>query len=145
MDNTGPIFPTLNAVLNGLSFLCLGAGYYFIKTGQKERHRKAMLGAFAVSSAFLASYLWYHFHYESPRFGGQGLIRPLYFAMLITHIILATVMVPFIIRMLLLARKGSFKPHAKLGRWVWPVWMYVSFTGVLIYLMVYHLFDPGNL
>jgi putative membrane protein len=139
---TSSFFPALNASLNGLAALLLLWGFVLIKKGRREAHEKVMTAAFAVSATFLACYLWYHFHYASNRFGGVGLVRGLYFTMLISHILLATAMVPFILRLLWLGYRGSFSAHARLGRRVWPVWMYTSVTGVLVYFMLYHWF-PG--
>lgn len=139
---TNNFLPALNASLNAVAAVLLLWGFVLIKNGQKERHLKVMWTAFGVSSVFLASYLYYHFNYTSTRFGGQGWIRPVYFTVLISHIILATVMVPFILRLLYLAQTGSFAGHSRLARIVWPVWMYTSVTGVFVYFMLYHWF-PG--
>lgn len=137
---TNTFFPALNASLNATAFLLLLIGFWLIKNGRREAHIKVMTGAFCVSAVFLGSYLWYHFHYASQRFGGQGFIRPLYFAMLISHIILATAMVPGILRLMYLGWiKKDYLAHAWWGRRVWPVWVYVSFTGVLVYVMLYQI------
>ncbi|MBS1985131.1 MAG: DUF420 domain-containing protein [Bdellovibrionales bacterium] len=136
------ILPAINAVLNGLAAVLLLIGFILIKNGRRAAHRRIMLAAFVVSAVFLADYLYYHFNYRSNHFAGEGLIRPVYFTMLISHILLATLMVPFILRLLYLGYKGMDQAHARLGRKVWPVWMYVSVTGVLVYFMLYQWF-PG--
>lgn len=130
-------FPTLNAILNGCAATCLFIGYIFIKKRNLEAHGKVMKAAFLISSVFLASYLWYHFNYPARKFTGEGLIRTVYFVILISHIILATVMTPFVLRLMWLAHKEQFLRHKKLARIIWPVWMYVSVTGVLVYLFLY--------
>jgi len=137
--------PLINAILNGCAGLFLLWGFVLVKQRKLEAHKKVMTVAFLVSAAFLANYLYYHFNYDAIRFGGQGPIRTLYFTILITHVILATLMVPFILRILWLSWKGQFARHAKLARWVWPVWMYVSVTGVLIYLMLYQWFPHAEI
>ena len=139
---TSTFFPALNAGLNAVAALLLLLGFVLIKKGHRETHKKVMTAAFVVSALFLTSYLYYHFNYSANRFAGEGLIRALYFAMLISHIILAVAMVPFILRLLFLGYKDRNVEHARLGRKVWPVWMYTSVTGVLIYWMLYHAY-PG--
>lgn len=136
-EATNTFLPALNATLNGIAAVLLVVGYLLVRQKKITAHRNVMMAAFLVSSAFLASYLYYHFHYSSRPFQGTGLIRPIYFAMLLSHILLATAMVPFVLRMLWLALKNRIEAHRKLARWVWPVWMYTSVTGVLIYLMLY--------
>ncbi len=131
--------PTVNASLNALSTALLGAGYYFIRTGDKRRHRACMIGAFCTSSVFLACYLIYHYRVGSVAFEGQGWIRPFYFAVLITHIVLAAAVVPLALLTLYRAWSGQFDRHRRIAGWTWPIWMYVSTTGVLVYLMLYHL------
>lgn len=135
-------FPTLNAILNAIAGLLLLWGYIEVKKGNKEIHKKIMGAAVVVSALFLSSYLYYHFNYQSYRFDGQGIWRPIYFFILASHVILAAVQLPFILRMLWLAWKKEYKKHARLARWVWPAWMYVSVTGVIVYLMLYIIFDP---
>lgn len=129
--------PALNACLNALSLLFLILGFVFVKQRKLDLHKIAMSAAFGVSAAFLASYLYYHFNYEAQKFGGVGWIRPVYFFILISHIILAVAILPFIFRVLYFAWKGSFEKHARTARWVWPAWIYTSLTGVLVYLMLY--------
>jgi uncharacterized membrane protein YozB (DUF420 family) len=140
------VLPHLNACLNSLSGIFLLAGFYFIRNHKIESHRKCMLTAFIASSIFLASYLTYHslrayyFHIGPTRFTGEGWIRPVYFTVLITHTILAVVIAPFILVTLSRALKGRFIVHAKLARWAFPVWLYVSMTGVFVYVMLYQVY-----
>ncbi|NCN27972.1 DUF420 domain-containing protein [bacterium] len=136
-----PIWPSINASLNGLAALALAVGYFFIKRGNIPLHRATMGFAFLCSSVFLACYLYYHFNYPAYPFQGQGWIRPVYFTILISHIILAVLMLPFIINLLRHALAGRFEKHRQIARWVWPVWMYTSVTGLLIYFMLYHWFN----
>ena len=131
--------PAVNATLNGLAAILLAVGFVLIKQGNREAHRKVMLAAFGTSAVFLACYLVYHALHGSTSFPHQGWIRPVYFVILITHIILAALVLPFTIATLVFGIKGRFDRHRKLARVVWPVWMYVSVTGVVIYLMLYHL------
>lgn len=131
--------PTLNACLNSISAVLLGAGYYFIRRGQIERHRLSMAAAFLVSCAFLTSYLIYHYQVGSVPFTRQGWIRPVYFTILISHIVLAAAIVPLALITLFRAWKQQFERHKRIARWTLPIWMYVSVTGVVIYLMLYRL------
>jgi uncharacterized membrane protein YozB (DUF420 family) len=136
------LFPHLNAFLNGLSGIMLAIGFYFIKQKKVHLHRIAMFSAVCVSAVFLVSYVSSKviFGIESVKFTGQGIIRPIYFVILITHTILAAAIVPFILVTLWRALKGNFEMHKKLARWVFPVWMYVSITGVIVYVLLYQLF-----
>jgi uncharacterized membrane protein YozB (DUF420 family) len=131
--------PALNACLNSISTILLGAGYYFIRRREIERHKMSMIAAFVCSCLFLTSYLIYHYHVGSIPFTGQGWIRPVYFAILITHIILAATIVPLALITLYRAWRGQFDRHKRIARWTWPLWMYVSVTGVVIYVMLYQL------
>ena len=131
--------PTLNAFLNSTSAILLGAGYYFIRQRRIQAHRLCMIAALFVSAAFLTSYLIYHYHAGSVPFQGQGWIRPVYFFILITHVILAAAILPLVLRTVYLAQKARFVNHAAIARWTFPIWMYVSVTGVVVYLLLYHL------
>ena len=131
--------PTINALLNTLSGILLTIGYVLIRQRKIEAHKNCMLAAFAVSALFLASYLVYHYHAGSKTFPGQGWIRPLYFTILISHIILAFFIVPLALRTLYLAWRKRFSAHRRIAKVTFPIWMYVSITGVLIYLMLYQL------
>lgn len=132
--------PALNAVLNATSAILLSAGYRFIRRRQITAHKRCMLAACATSALFLMSYLTYHYYVGSMPFRGQGWVRPLYFTILISHIALAATIVPLAIMTLFRAWKADFRRHARLARWTWPIWMYVSVTGVIIYVMLYQLF-----
>jgi len=134
------IFPPLDASLNGTTAILLLIGHRFIKHGAVARHRATMIAAFTTSSIFLACYLYYHFHVGSVHFRGAGWVRPLYFSILISHTVLAAVVVPMILTTLTLALTDKFDRHRRLARWTYPIWMYVSVTGVIVYLMLYKLF-----
>ncbi len=129
--------PALNAALNAVSAVLLGAGYVFIRQGQRDRHRFCMIGAFGVSCLFLTSYLVYHFEVGSVPFTKQGWVRPLYFTILITHVVLAVAIVPLVLVTLSRALKERFDKHRAIARWTLPLWLYVSVTGVVIYWMLY--------
>lgn len=132
--------PTVNAILNTISLMLLTVGYILIRRGEREAHKKAMLSAVGTSALFLTSYLIYHYHVGSVKFSGEGLVRTLYFAILIPHIILAAAMVPAILVVLKRGLKGEFVEHKRLAKPTLGVWMYVSVTGVVVYLMLYHLY-----
>ncbi|NDB95873.1 MAG: DUF420 domain-containing protein [Verrucomicrobia bacterium] len=132
--------PLLNASLNAMTAALLLAGWVQIKKGNKEAHKKIMVAAFLTSSVFLGSYLLHKFTVGPRLFPMQGWPRILYFFILIPHTILAVLNLPFILAAVWFAIRGNFEVHKKLTRWVWPVWMYVSVTGVLVYLMLYHWF-----
>jgi uncharacterized membrane protein YozB (DUF420 family) len=134
------ILPHLNAVLNATSFVLLVCGLYFILRGRVAAHRACMLSALVVSGIFLISYVVYHAQYGSMRFKGQGFVRPLYFSILITHVFLAAAIVPLIVITLRRALRGDFIRHRRIARWTYPLWLYVSVTGVVVYLMLYRLY-----
>ncbi len=131
--------PTLNATLNGITTVLLIGGFVFIKRKQILAHRLCMGSAFATSTLFLMSYLIHHALHGSTRFLGTGIPRTLYFCILISHTVLATLIVPLIFVTLSKALKGRFDQHAQWARWTWPLWMYVSITGVVIYWMLYRM------
>lgn len=134
--------PGINALLNSFSTCCLILGYYFIKKSPKDekRHKICMLSALFFSSLFLAGYLTFHYHHGSTKFPDLGWIKTLYLVILVPHIILAAVMVPMIVATFFYALKGDFVKHRKIARFTLPVWLYVSVTGVMIYIMLYKLF-----
>jgi putative membrane protein len=140
------VLPHVNAFLNATSGVFLLAGFYFIRKRDVDAHRRCMLTAFIASSVFLISYLTYHslrayyFHIGPTRFLGQGLIRPVYFTILISHTILAVVIAPFILVTLARALKRRFSDHRRIARWTYPIWLYVSVTGVFVYLMLYQIY-----
>jgi len=131
--------PSVNAVLNSLSALLLLVGYLFIRRGKVWAHRLFMLSALTASTLFLISYLTYHFQVGSVPFQGQGWIRWIYFTILISHTILAAVIVPLVLLTLFRALKGNFERHKRIARWTLPLWLYVSVTGVVVYWMLYRL------
>jgi putative membrane protein len=131
--------PTLNAVLNGASAVLLAGGWLSIRRRRIAVHRACMLGAFCVSVLFLVSYVIYHALAGSRPFTGLGWVRWIYFPVLVSHIVLAAAMVPFVLTTLYRALSADFTRHARLARLTLPVWLYVSVTGVVVYLMIYHL------
>jgi putative membrane protein len=131
--------PTLNAALNSLSAVFLFTGYLFIRSKKQSAHRACMLVAFACSILFLVSYLVYHYHVGSVPFKGRSWIRPVYFTILFTHTILAVAVVPLAIITLVRALREKFVAHRRIARWAFPIWLYVSVTGVVVYWMLYGL------
>src|SRR6266404_1770046 len=131
--------PTLNAALNATSAVLLFLGYRFIRRREIAAHRACMLAAFGVSTVFLISYLTYHYQVGSVRFPGTGPIRVVYFTILISHTALAALVPVLAIVTLSRALRGRFDRHRRVARWTWPIWMYVSVTGVIVYWMLYHL------
>lgn len=135
--------PSINAALNSIATVLLAAGWIFIRRGNWRAHRAMMVAAFAVSTLFLACYLSYHAIVGHVPFTGQGTARIVYFTILITHILLAVTVPVLAIAMFVLAVRGRWDAHRRLGRITMPIWLYVSVTGVVIYLMLYH-FYPGR-
>jgi putative membrane protein len=129
--------PTLNASLNGTSAVLLMVGYFFIRRKRIVFHKICMLGAFATSALFLISYVVYHYHVGSKPFAGQGWTRPLYFTILISHVLLATAIMPMSLITLGRAWREEFDRHRRIARWTLPLWLYVSISGVIVYLMLY--------
>ena len=129
--------PTLNALLNGTSAALLVTGWLLIRAGRRDAHRRAMTAALACSVLFLVSYLAYHAQVGSVRFTGTGTVRTVYFVILLTHTVLAAVVAPLAVITFLLARKGRLETHRRLARWTLPLWLYVSVTGVAVYVMLY--------
>jgi uncharacterized membrane protein YozB (DUF420 family) len=146
MPDNYSIFPAINATLNGTSALLLLAAWIMIKRRHREAHRFLMLAAIGSSTLFLISYISYHLllyyrtHSGSMHFQGHGWSRPVYFAILISHTILAAAIAPLVIITLGRALRGRFDRHRAIARWTFPLWLYVSVTGVVIYVMLYHLF-----
>ena len=132
-------FPALNASLNAATAVLLVTGWFLIRSGKREAHRWTMVSAFMVSSVFLACYLWYHAHHGVTHYEKTGLMRTAYFAILGTHTVLAVAVLPMILRALYLAANERFAEHKKAARWAFPVWLYVSVTGVAVYWMLYRL------
>ena len=136
---TASSLPTLNAALNSLSAVFLLAGFVFIKSRHRDAHRTCMLSAFTCSILFLISYLIYHYQVGSVPFRGQGWVRPVYFSILLTHTVLAVTVVPLALITLNRALKERFDAHRRIARWTFPIWLYVSVTGVVVYWMLYGL------
>ena len=134
------VLPHLNATLNASSFVLLSSGYYFIKRKQVSAHRTCQIAALTASVLFLISYVVYHAHHGTTRFAGQGTVRAVYFFILTTHTFLAAVIVPFVIITVRRAIRKDFVRHRRIARWTLPMWMYVSITGVVVYLMLYQLY-----
>jgi uncharacterized membrane protein YozB (DUF420 family) len=134
--------PALNAFLNGTSAVLLTVGYLCIRRKKVTAHKICMLTAFGVSSLFLVSYLIYHYRVGSMPFPGQGWIRSVYFTLLISHIILAAFIVPLALTTMYRAWSEQFDKHMRIARWTLPLWLYVSVTGVIVYLMLYQLYPP---
>ena len=132
--------PHLNACLNGTSAVLLVSGYAFIKSRNVAAHRACQVSALVVSLLFLASYLTYHYYHGATRFPGTGLARPIYFTILISHTILAIVIVPLVIVTFYRALRQDFGRHRRIARITLPLWLYVSITGVIVYLMLYHIY-----
>lgn len=139
--STGDL-PAVNAGLNLLATMLLTIGYVLIKRGRVVAHRNAMLGAFAVSIVFLVCYLIYHAQIGSRPFPGQGWVRPVYFAILISHVVLAASVPVLAVWTIVLGLTGRLAQHRRLARWTWPIWLYVSITGVVVYVMLYRLYPP---
>ncbi len=131
--------PALNATLNLISAVFLALGYVFIKKGRPERHKKMMVAALITSALFLTSYLIYHYAVGSVPYPHHDWTRPVYFAILIPHVILAALMVPFVLMAVYFALRERYDKHTRITRWLWPVWMFVSISGVVVYLMLYRL------
>jgi uncharacterized membrane protein YozB (DUF420 family) len=132
--------PAVNATLNGISAILLVVAYAMIRTGRIELHRRVMLAAFTTSSLFLISYLVYHAQVGSVPFTRQGFVRPLYFVILVTHVVLAAVTLPLALITLSRGLKARYPRHRAIARWTLPIWLYVSVTGVLVYVLLY---QPG--
>jgi len=140
MPNDYSIFPVINATLNGTSAVLLVTAHSMIQRGRMAAHRALMLTAVFTSSLFLASYLYYHWHVGSVRFQGHGWSRLLYFSILTSHTILAITILPLVVITLSRALRERFDQHRAIARWTYPLWLYVSVTGVVVYFMLYHLF-----
>lgn len=138
--------PTLNAILNATSGILITIGFFFIRNRRIAAHRACMIGAVTSSSLFLISYLVYHVGFGAgvTRFTGTGWVRYVYYTILISHTILAVTVVPFIVVTLTRALKGRFVLHRRIARWTFPMWLYVSVTGVIVYLMLYHFYPSAR-
>lgn len=135
----------VNAALNGLTIVFLVLALVYVRGGDRERHKWAMLAAIVVSAAFLISYLTYHFNSGLAKFGGEGVIRPIYFAILILHVIVAAIITPLVPITAYRALSGDVPRHRRLARWTWPLWMFVAVSGVVVYALTVHLYpDPAG-
>ena len=135
-----PYLPHLNACLNGTSAILLFSGYSFIRSRNVIAHRACQIAALIVSLLFLTSYLIYHYHHGATPFAGTGLVRPIYFTILLTHTILALAIVPLVILSFYRAFRGDFIRHRRIARITLPLWLYVSITGVIVYLLLYQIY-----
>lgn len=135
--------PLVNALLNTTSTLFLLLGYYFIRRNRKALHKRMMIAALTVSSLFLISYLIYHYNVGSVKFTAQGTVRTVYFSILLTHTVLAAAVPPLAIVTLVRALRQRFDKHKRIARWTLPIWLYVSITGVIIYIMLYRLYPSA--
>jgi|SRR5215471_11052159 len=134
------LFPALNASLNGASAILITTGRALIRRRRVRLHRACMITAVVTSSLFLVSYLYYHAHVHSVHFPGQGWVRPVYFAILISHTLLAAAVVPLVVLSLSYGLRERFDRHRRISRWTYPVWLYVSVTGVVVYIMLYQIY-----
>ena len=141
LDDIIPFLPHFQAVLNTAATLLLASGYYFIRNAKPGLHRACMVTALLISSVFMVSYLTYHAQVGYLPFAGQGIIRPFYFTLLASHVILAAVIVPMVLTTVFFAIKGDFGRHPRLARWTLPLWLYVSVSGVVIYLLGFHVYS----
>lgn len=138
-ETLGSLIAPLNAALNFTATCFLVAGFVFIRRRQAHRHRTAMIGAVAASALFLVFYLTRFSLTGTHRFAGEGLARTAYLGILFSHMVLAVVVVPLVLRLLYLVRKRRFRDHARWARWTYPIWLYVSVTGIVVYVMLYHV------
>jgi putative membrane protein len=134
-----PFLPTLNAGLNATAAVLLAAGYGLVRNGRKRAHRNVMIAAFAVSCAFLVSYLIYHYSAGTVRFRGTGAVRTIYLSILATHTVLAVAVPPLAVMSLARGLGARYNAHRRIARWTLPVWLYVSVTGVVVYWMLYRM------
>jgi len=138
------VLPKLNAYINSACTILLALGFYFIRNKRIAAHRMMMMSAFGLSILFLLSYVAYHSQAPSTTFGGEGIIRIVYFTILITHIVLAAIIVPLALFTLLRAWRSEFPLHKKIARWTLPIWLYVTITGVIVYLMISPYYTMGQ-
>lgn len=142
LDQVIPWLPHFQALLNTAATLMLTLGYCFIRAGKRDLHRLCMVTALVISTLFMISYLTYHAEVGYTPFTGQGIIRPLYFTLLASHVILAALIVPLVLITVFFALRGNFDKHPRAARWTLPLWLYVSISGVVIYILGFHLYTP---
>lgn len=145
IDHLIPYMPPFQAILNALATVLLGIGWFYIRRGHKQAHRNTMILTLGVSLVFLISYTAYHMKVGYMPFAGEGWIRLIYFSLLFSHIVLAAVIVPLVLGTVWFAARGNFRIHPRIARWTLPIWMYVSLTGVVVYLLAFHVYAPDNL
>lgn len=136
---SAPALPTLNALFNATSAVLAATGWWLIRRGRRDAHRRLMLAAFAASTLFLVGYLTYHFQVGSVRFTGQGAIRVVYFALLLSHTLLAALVLPLVLLTLSRGLRRRFEAHRRIARYTIPIWLWVSVSGVVVYWMLYRL------
>ena len=144
VDDIIPYLPHFQALLNTAAALLLATGYYFIRNAKPELHRGCMATELLISSLFMVSYLTYHARVGYMPFAGQGIIRPFYFTLLASHVILAAVIVPLVLTTVFFAISGNFNRHPRIARWTLPLWLYVSVSGVVIYILGFHIYTPDT-
>ena len=137
-----PYMPHVQAVLNATAAILLFIGYRHIKNKNVQAHKKYMVAALITSSIFLASYLTYHEVVGYQPFEGQGMIRPIYFSFLFSHIVLSGVILPMVLITVFYAAKGNFNKHSRIARWTLPIWLYISVSGVIVYTLAFHVYPP---
>lgn len=137
-----PMLPHLQAALNVTTVCLLSVAYYHIRQGNRLVHRRFMLWALTVSALFMVSYLIYHSQVGNVRFAGEGLIRPLYFTLLASHVLLAALIVPLVLMTAFNALRQNFPRHRRIARWTLPLWIYVCLSGIVVYAMAFHLYPP---
>ncbi len=140
-----PLLPHFQAVLNTTTLCLVTVAYLHIRSNRKDMHRNYMVAALLVSSVFMISYLIYHSHVGYVPFEGKGGVRPVYFTILASHIILAALIIPMLLTTVILALRAKFKRHRRWAHWTLPVWIYVSLSGIVIYLMAFHIYPPQTL
>ncbi len=145
IDSLIPYMPPFQAVLNAVAAALLALGYVFIRGRRRSAHRNTMIATLIVSSVFLMSYLTYHAKVGYMPFAGQGWIRPVYFTLLWSHILLAGVIVPLVLATVYFAARGNFAWHPRVARWALPLWLYVSVSGVIVYLLAFHAYRPEGM
>jgi len=137
-----PVLPHLQAALNITTVCLISIAYYNIRQQNRAVHRKFMIAALVVSALFMVSYLTYHSQVGNVKFAGEGGVRPIYFAILASHVILAALIVPMVVITAFHALRGNFKRHKRIARWAFPIWLYVCVSGVIVYLMAFHIYPP---
>jgi len=141
--STAAVLPHINAVLNGISTVFLLVGFVLIKKGWKDAHRKAMICAIFVSAIFLVSYLTYHFTAPIFVFPGTGWAVPAYYSLLVSHVVLATIVTPMVVLTAWRALHGEFERHKAIAKWTWPIWIFVTVSGVAVYVVLYHVYPTS--